>query len=399
MYANQYLGKLSSALSRTESQSRGFILSLVDNFDDIRTDWLELEKEAFAGPFQTLSWCESWWNEVGIHSSTGLALVTSYSRNGKLGFILPLIKRKVGLFSIAQTLGDKNAAYLGAMYTPNYLKEACRAGKYEFERELRELIPDVDIYVLNSQALKLNSNGLIGQEFNRLQTASDISMTFLEDDWTIFDAKQRSSKARSKERNRENRLKKMGEFEFCVATSAGERLEMFEALAKQKSEWFQAHGIADIFACKSNLKFLRQLTTTDPDESRMWAVLSGLKLDGEWIAMNMGVIHRDQYAGLILSTGEGEAKKFSPGNLLITKTMQYCTEQGIKTFNFGAGQNELKSKWVDKTETLVIATLPNTIKGLIYQSYIRTANRVKKEIKSNPHLWQRFQGLRALSAK
>lgn len=375
------------------------LLHLYDNFDDIRTDWLALEKGAHVSPFQTLNWCENWWREVGSHTGARLALVTATGPDGKIGLILPLMIRRIGLILVAQSLGDKNAAYLNPVYQSECITELYRTGQFSFARELKLLLPTIDTFVLDAQVLGFNREPGFGREFTKSLTGNTVSFVTLHDDWPGFDRGKRSAKTRSKERNRENRLKKLGNFEFVVAGSLKQRVEMFDALAKQKSAWFKAHCIEDIFGCQYNLAFLRCLATQQRNETDQWTLLSGFKLNGEWISLNLGVVHRNHYAGLILSTLAGDAKRFSPGHLLITKTMQFCSENGIEIFNFGAGDNHIKSKWTDDSRQLTLATMPATLKGHLYEMLLHKSNQVKSGVKSNPFLWRRFKHLRLLSAK
>ncbi|MBZ0216807.1 MAG: GNAT family N-acetyltransferase, partial [Fimbriimonadaceae bacterium] len=179
----------------------------------------------------------------------------------------------------------------------------------------------------------------------------------------------------------------------------GERMVMFDALVQQKSAWFKAHRIDDLFACESKLAFLRHLATQKQVVGDQWTLLSGLELNGEWISVNLGVVHREHYAGLILSIADSEAKRFSPGHLLITKTMQHCSDNGIRNFSFGAGDNDLKTKWSAENRSLTLATMPLTLRGRVYETFLQNANRVKSSVKSNAFLWRQFKHLRGLSAK
>ncbi len=374
-------------------------LTLVDNFDTLRADWLALEREVNAGPFQTFEWCETWWRTSGSKKPLTLALITGRDSEGKLGFVLPLTLRRAGLAWVAESLGDNNAAHLGPIYKTRYLNALNKYGDFSLAQELNNLLPQIDTFVLNALILGLQEKRIVGNEFSARKTANDISIVHLEPDWDGFDQKHRNSKSRRNERRRENRLKRLGNFEFRVADNKEERSEMFEALLQQKSDWFRNRRIPNIFADKDNLEFLHTLAATEAIDSGFGTLVSGLKVDNRWISLSMGILHRDHYGGLVLSTTEEEARKHSPGNLLITKTMQHCAQNGIRIFNFGAGESDIKAKWADTGENLMLATLPTSLVGRVYEIILQNTNRAKREIKANPALMKRVQYLRALSAK
>jgi len=380
---------------RIHGAERGMTFRLFRQFDDVREDWRALEKTAIASPFQTLFWCETWWNRIGREKGAKPAFVAGY-RGDNLEFLLPLITCRCGPLSIVQSMRDKNAAMHGALSTRAFADWARNEDMFGLADILRALIPNTDIFVLSAQTVEFNTGVSFGQPFNLLQTDETISMTRLVPDWETFYHGKRNAKARRKARNKVSRLKKMGDLQFRVADGIVEQLAMFDALAEQKSQWFQSHGIPDLFAAGHNYAFLRDLASRERNPDGFWPLISGVSLDGEWIAMNMGAVHNNHFVGVILSTAEGAAKKLSPGSHLVTRTMEYCAENGIDIFNFGAGQNDLKDRWADDSDHLVLATLPQTVRGKVYESALRMVYTLKDRLKKKPFLWRRFQSLQVL---
>ena len=224
------------------------------------------------------------------------------------------------------------------------------------------------------------------------ESAETVILTRLNSDWYEVDRRKRNSKARGKDLNRENGLKKLGDLQFHVAEGSTEQVKLFEALVEQKSAWFREKIIPDMFTKPKTGRFYRDLALREKNENGIWPLITGLSLDGQWIALNMGIVHRDHYAGLLLSTGSGDFKKYSPGGLLVAKTMQYCAEAGIKIFNFGAGANDLKHRGADISEHLVLSTMPVTLRGKAYEMFLQHQYALKDWTKSKPLLLNWLQG-------
>ncbi|MBZ0218715.1 MAG: hypothetical protein K8F25_19315, partial [Fimbriimonadaceae bacterium] len=163
------------------------LLRVCRSFDEVRSAWRALENEAHVSPFETLNWCENWWQHVGAKSGAQLVLVNGIGPDGNIGFILPLMEKKVGPISIAQSLGDKNAAYLSPIYRTAYLNWLDRQHNFSLALELKNFFPNIDAFVLKAQVAGLDQTAILGRDFTRTQTGNTISSVELGDDWASFD--------------------------------------------------------------------------------------------------------------------------------------------------------------------------------------------------------------------
>lgn len=363
-------------------------LERFDRFEPLREEWRALQGKANPGPFQTLEWCENWCATAGAASGWQPALIAGYAQDGALSFLLPLVVRRIGPVRVARALGDSNAAYHAPLCARDVRSALSRRDIEQLVPKLKALLPGIDLVMLGDQPETLHGRPNPWLGLTHMQTGNALSQTQLGGDWQKIDAAHRSAKTRSKERNRENGLKRLGRLDFCVARTDAERGEMFDALCAQKSAWLRAAGLPDLLADEVARAFLRSIALLDQSDAGPWGLLTGLRLDGEFIALNMGIVHRDHYAGLMLSTAEGETRRHSPGHLLITRTLQHAAETGIAQFSFGSGESDIKRRWSDQRTALYLCTMPFTPKGHACEACVRGVAAIRQLIKSNPLLWR-----------
>ncbi|MDH3579720.1 MAG: GNAT family N-acetyltransferase [Hyphomicrobiales bacterium] len=375
-------------------------LERFDSFAPLRKAWCALQRDAEPAPFQTLEWCENWYATAGAARGWQPALIAGYAQGGALVLLLPLMVRRFGPVGIARPLGDRNAGSHAPLLAPGMLSILSRRDIEQLSAKLKALLPGIDLLVLGDQPERLHGRSSPWLGLTHMETGNALSQMQLGADWRKIDAAHRSAKSRSKERNRENGLKRLGHLEFCVADTAQERGQMFAALCDQKSAWFRAAGLPDLLADEATRAFLRSIALLEQSETAPSGVLTGLRLDGDFIALNMGVVHRDHYAGLMLSTAEGETRRHSPGHLLITRTLQHAAQTGITQFSFGSGESDIKRRWADQRVGLYLCTAPYTAKGRACEAGVRGFAGLRQLVKSNPRLWryaERFRRFRTLA--
>jgi CelD/BcsL family acetyltransferase involved in cellulose biosynthesis len=148
------------------------------------------------------------------------------------------------------------------------------------------------------------------------------------------------SRFKSNLRNRERRLRKLGELHFEVArgeTRLPEALETFYSL--EASGWKSVGGTA-IRQRSDAKRFFDGLVSRDPDGT--W--ISILSVDRKPIAAQLIRIHAETMFLLKVAYDE-EYATCSPGQLITARAMAYGIEHGIQVFDFLGEEMVWKMDW------------------------------------------------------
>ena len=98
---------------------------------------------------------------------------------------------------------------------------------------------------------------------------------------------------------------------------------------------------------------------------------------------------------LLASLAEGDLQRYSPGALLLRHQIEEACAEGLAIADFGAGWGAHKEQWTDLVQPLFDSFIAFKPHGLTLTLPLAARSRLKRAMKSNPHLWPLAQKIRA----
>lgn len=351
---------------------------------------------SFAGsaktPFSTKLWAKTWID--AHHSTTDQTASVMYGTSalGQPLFLLPLLKNRIGPLNILEPPGWKHSAYQTGLFTETCELHAGAKPQASIWKHVARAVPGVDAIVMRGvpQSDLLASHSLYqGLTFASAEPALRMHLPA---DWeTVYNSKT-TSKTRSNDRRHERRLAEMGSFSFVAASTVAARRAFTSQLLEQKSAQLCHDGLPNPFEAESVRQFYLRLAE---DET---AYVSALVLDGKPIALNFGMIHGEDFHGMVMSMAPGSALQYGPGRVLMRRTIEDLSRKAIRTIDFGVGAHEYKEAWADEEIERRDVLIPLSIKGRLYTSAMRQFLTAKGGLKTNPVLWKQFSRYRRFFA-
>lgn len=188
-----------------------------------------------------------------------------------------------------------------------------------------------------------------------------------------------------------NKLQKQGRVEFVSPTDADGRDELLDAMFALRRARFADLGRSDYLEQPGVNAFYRQLAS-DPDGI---VHLSGLKVDGEVLAVVYGLLRHGRFTLLIPTmTSDEKWAPFSPGLVAMYLTIEHGKAAGWHMFDFSVGDLQYKSRFGAEKVELFEVQRALSLKGLPRVLIARLRSAVRTLRLRNPGFAQRLAELR-----
>jgi CelD/BcsL family acetyltransferase involved in cellulose biosynthesis len=148
----------------------------------------------------------------------------------------------------------------------------------------------------------------------------------------------------------------------------------------------------DIFAGEAPA-FYRDLALL-PDENPSRLKIGYLSLDGEVLATFSGTVGHGRVGVMLSSLTESDAKRQSPGALLLRHQIEEACEAGLQFFDLGVGQARHKDEWSNTVCALFDSFIAFKAQGLVLTLPRAVGAQLKRAIKSNRYAWGLAQAVR-----
>jgi len=366
-------------------------LELSIHFDirEIEAPWKSLEASS-RDPFSDYAWVSSWCTAQHDNPDVTPFVILGKSSLGKPMFVLPLVREQRGSFSVITWPGNKHAAYHVGLFSQEIRNRINERNAGLFWKQVFKMLPKADALV---------ARGVSGFEISRGNPLSHLTSFKSEDNseimrlqpcWEELYLAKTNSKTRSNDRRCEKRLGETGKLSFRIVEDHADRKRVLNSLMVQKSIHFREMNVPDFFMDSQVREFYLNLVSQRQSEEASGAFLAVLELDGEPVAVNLGIRKADQFFGLILSMKRGQHTKFAPGRLVLLKSMEHLCELGISNLDFGVGALDYKTAWADESQERWNVTHPFTLKGGVYITILRLVLKLRSMVRSSPKLERLF---------
>jgi CelD/BcsL family acetyltransferase involved in cellulose biosynthesis len=360
----------------------GLSLSFFSDLSVCREPWLKLEKTS--GTFyQSYAWCNSWVETVGAALNVQPLIVVAQTPGSETVFILPFqVRRKFGL-RVLEWLTQSDNNYGLGLFDKRH--EHSEWFDRNFSTLLRSL-PKYDVLNLKNMPREWNSTANPLSTLFRFEAANHSYLVSLRAHFHDLHASKRSAKSISKIRRRDERLSELGTLSFDIEKPGINSKDSLLEILEHKNLQLAQQGIGEIF---------------DPDSQKFLSVLAQqnlhifkLHLDGKLICGLVGAEHNSCFWLMITALAPDAPLQFSPGDMLLRKTIEYCCDAGLKQFDFARGTDDYKLLWSDKDIVLYNVIAANTLRGFTYAAALLAFNSAKRTIKRSDRLRAVFYDLR-----
>jgi CelD/BcsL family acetyltransferase involved in cellulose biosynthesis len=220
--------------------------------------------------------------------------------------------------------------------------------------------------------------------FNLLAANRTFSLSLAADYETVYQ-RRRVAETRRANTRKDHRLAELGTVRCFTPENKEEVLRYVDELIHLKAAQLAARGIHGVFG-EMELNMMRDLSQSKVD-GRDLMTTRVLTLDGETLAATFGGIVNGTYWFYVSSLApHAAARKYSPGDHALRKTIEACCGQSLAHFDFGAGEADYKLGWADHATPLHVMLRARTWRGLAWAGARALRIRTKRLIKQTPIL-------------
>ncbi len=371
----------------------GLSVKVVARPGDVAADWKALQSTAQT-PFCDFAWVKSWYEASRGQTNRSPVIAVGYEASGAPLFILPLSVERRGPFRVMVWPGGTHSSYHSGLFSKRCRELVTKANGKKFWSLVFAALPRVDAFAGYGLPQFEVEAGNPLQWLPLFSSGCNAYRLELNDDWDVIYNAATNAKARSNDRRCERRLSEMGGLRFRIAVSRDERLDLLNVLIAQKSARLNEQGIPNIFEEAFIRDFYKSLVSGNDWGADRSVFLSALELGGRVIAVNLGLIQGQTFHGMVLSMDGGQLEKFGPGRMLIRRSLEHLSRNGIVEIDFGAGEDAYKANWCSEIVQRHDVLAPRTLRGFFFVMGFKTYLRTKTRIKQSPALWSFFSRYR-----
>ncbi len=218
------------------------------------------------------------------------------------------------------------------------------------------------------------------------------------DSWESCNKLQLTRSRRKHDKQHSKKLNAMGEVSFEeISAKSPKAKNIINIMFAQRAKRFAVQGIDDPFADENRKEFYHKAGALEGDLS---GVLHVLRLNNEIIAVRYNLVHGDKMFSLISSMSEDiDIQKAAPGKQSLLRVMQTIFDNGIRTYDMGAGLTDEKRHWCNEILPLRHYYVPLTPLGHVIARGHRYKKFLRYQIKNNTSLNRLAKKIRAMVHK
>ena len=330
--------------------------------------WNNLEQDSEYTCFNSLSWIENYSNSY--NKLTNLRIFVIFFKNKPICIIPFEIIKKLNM-NILQWACDKKSDFNAPIQDKNF---SFKKDSFEYVwNKILLMMPNIDLINLKRQInFSLNINNPF---ISYLKNSKEgiIQKINLPTKWEAYKNTTLKKKFYLDLMRTKRLIKKYGKVQFVIAKNSEEKISLINELIKQKEK-----NLIKINANPLSIEDLNFYKNFEKINNKKYVTqVSGIKLNGEFIAMHWGVFNSNYYYYLLPSMKEDDVKKFSPGKLLLSLLIRWAISKKINYFDFGIGQEAYKKSWTNKSENIYQYIKLKKIKAVPFYLIIKARQIIK----------------------
>lgn len=302
-------------------------------FDDLRSEWLELEQRAAEDNiFMTHMWQHAWWKDLGGDAQLDLI---SFRHEDRLVGLAPTYREKAGGFPVVRFGGGLEVTdYTGFLVESGY-EEAVGRAFLEYCLEFPGLV--LDLHFLRSDGVTLAALTRAARDMERRYNVEREEVSpriLLPENWDAYFGIL-SKKDRHELRRKRRRLEEAGGWTVNETSDA--------SLSADLETFFELHASstrakAD-FLTEDVKRFFRHICHHLLEEG--WLSLRSLRHQGRAVAAVLGFVYRGKL--LLYNSGyDPSLTNLSAGLVLMSEEIRLAIEAGLAELDFLRGDEKYK---------------------------------------------------------
>ncbi len=361
-------------------------ISIHRDLDQVAAIWQTFETSAACTLFQSFDWIEAWQRHAAQATHEQLAVAIGWDPTNTPLMILPLaLKRRFGLLTLSW-YGQDHANYNLGLFDPEFMKSLQAEDVQKILKAIAAALPDIAMVEFTNQPVTWDG---IENPLHKLPNQASPSAAYslrISDNFEELYHARIGKKTRSSLRRKEKKLRSFGDYGFERAENNKERITLFEHFLEQKAVQFAHQGIHNIFAEPHIKAFYRDLTERRSDD-KLRLDFNALMVGGNIASTFNGIEFNKRFYLLISSITPNEAKRWSPGLILMRDHIEYCCQKGDKIYDFGTGEADHKSAWANEQIDLFDSYIPLKPTAIWLVLLMKLKSKAKRTIKRNTKLW------------
>jgi CelD/BcsL family acetyltransferase involved in cellulose biosynthesis len=365
-------------------------LRITGDIQSLEAVWEQLQAAVPCTAAQTFDWAKAWERHVLLPAGREPVIVLGTAPGGRTLFLWPFEMSRCAGMKLLEWLGQEHANYHLGLFAP----EGAALTADDLTRLLGAVAHDTGAVAASLEAQPFDWDGSpnpFAQLRHQLAPSSGYAVT-LGDFATLYERRY-SKRSRRILSVKERKLAAMGPLAYGWAETRNDRLRLIDIFFAQKARQFAAAGVGDIFDAHARA-FYRELALLEGDNpSRLR--LGAIKVGDTVLATFNGTVCHQRLMFLLASLAEGDLQRYSPGALLLRHQIEEACAEGLAIADFGAGWGAHKEQWTDLVQPLFDNFIAFKPHGLTLALPLAARSRLKRALKSNPHLWPLAQKIRA----
>jgi CelD/BcsL family acetyltransferase involved in cellulose biosynthesis len=360
---------------------RPAVLTVTQDLAAIEAEWRSFETQARGSFYQTYDWCRLWLETVGRQRHVEPRIVLGRAADGRLLFLLPFAIRRDRGCRVLEWLTTGELGYGYGLYSPCFLPQAAQWFAGEGWR-IAELAGPVDALLLRDMPERLHGFAHPLSSWFSFRGRNRSYVMSLADGFEAVHARKRSAGSRRGQKKRDAKLAAFGAVEFGLPHDREELHLQIDEMFEQQAARLAEAGVRGVHGPAE-----REMIHRLADVKGAALLPYRLTIGGEMAAMMLGGNYGGTYWALISSLGNGPARRFSPGDAALRRTIEACCARGLANFDFSSGDTSYKSHWADEVIDLHEIVRGLTFKGYLWALGAAAAILAKRMIKRSPVLW------------
>jgi CelD/BcsL family acetyltransferase involved in cellulose biosynthesis len=390
----------STALFRTEAETTrqrtersgpiAVDTSITSDLQSVEAIWEALQAAAPCTGAQTFDWAQAWARHVLGPEGREPVIVVGLGESGQELFLWPFEMAKSTGMKVLSWLGQDQANYNMGLFAP---EAAASFSGADVSRLLGAVARRTGAVAAIFKAQPFSWDG-VANPFAQLphQPTPSSGYAVTLGDFTTLYEQRFSKRSRNTLDRKERKLLDLGKLIYGWAETRDEKLQLVDTFFAQKARKFANMGIKDIFDAHVRA-FYREIALLEGENpSRLR--LGFIKLGDEVLATFSGTLCHNRLSVSLCSLAEGEMQRHSPGALLMRHQIKEASGAGLALYDIGVGAARHKDEWADVVQPLFDSFIAFKPRGLALALPRAAYARLKRAIKSNPHLWSLAQKLR-----
>lgn len=351
-------------------------IKIYHTFDEVQAIWQDFEEQAEMYVFQNYNWLVNWYNCIGRYENVRPCIIIINNENDETMLILPMGIKKRYVTRYLTWLGRNMADYHGPL-----ISKACNH-LYDVNEIINSikilLYKDIDAICLEKQPEFI---GNLRNPFILLREASPSNLNSysakLDGDWDSFCDNMIKPKILADTKRQLNRLKKLGNLTFKIATADEDKVCFTKSMIEQKSRRYNETKANNLFDKECFKQFYSIISNNDLSD-RFKVHISALFLNDKIIASHWGAFDKERFYYLMPTFEGGEMAKYSAGRLLLLELFNWSFANNIKIFDFTVGGELYKKNWCNTEMKLYEYINALNIRGALLKFIDNTIKHIKQ---------------------